>query len=330
LEHDLALHMPAKHEIRRKTAMELRHLRYFVAVAEEQSFTRAAERLWIAQPGLSQQIRALERELGLRLFDRLSRGVVLTEPGRIFLDKARLAIAAADDALATGRDAGAGLIGHLRLGLSTQARTELWPLVVEAFRARRPEVELTVMEAGSDTLVRDLRDGRLDAAIVLGPVTQSQLCSAVLEERRVVVALSERHRLARCERITADDLDGELVAVTGERGGASYDRLVGGLLSSLGVRHRLRPSGYGPAMFAPVHGGIAIALVPDSGLDADRRIATRPLDPVSTFRFELVWPAGVGSAVLDAFVESCQGAVMNAATRRRMRRTRGFAEPLAA
>jgi hypothetical protein len=260
--------------------MELRHLRYFVAVAEEQSFTRAAERLWIAQPGLSQQIRALERELGLRLFDRLSRGVVLTEPGRIFLDKARLAIAAADNALATGRDAAAGLIGHLRLGLSTQARTQLWPLLVEAFRARRPEVELTVMEAESDTLVRHLHDGRLDAAIVLGPVIHSQLRSAMLDE---------------CP-----------------------------------VRHRLRPSGYGPAMFAPVHGGIAIALVPDSGLEADRRITTRPLDPPSTFRFELVWAAGVSSAVLDAFVESCEGAVVNAASRRPMPRTPGFREPLAA
>jgi DNA-binding transcriptional LysR family regulator len=307
--------------------MELRHLRYFVAVAEEQSFTRAAERLWIAQPGLSQQIRALERELGLRLFDRLSRGVVLTEPGRIFLDKARLAIAAADDALATGRDAGAGTIGHLRLGLSTQARTELWPLVIEAFRARRPGVELTVIEAESDTLVSDLRDGRLDAAIVFGPVIHPQLRSAALEECPVGVAVSERHRLARRERITAGDLDGELVAVSGERGGASYDRLVSELLASLDVRHRLRPSGYGPAMFAPVREGTAIALVPYCGLEADRRIAIRPLDPRRTFRFELVWSAGLNSAVLDAFVESCERA---AASRTPVPRRLAIAERVAA
>jgi DNA-binding transcriptional LysR family regulator len=296
--------------------MELRHLRYFVAVAEEQSFTRAAERLWIAQPGLSQQIRALEREFGVRLFERLSRGVVLTEPGRIFLDKARQALAAADDALATGRDAGAGVIGHLRLGLSTQARTELWPLLIEAFRACRPEVDLTVIEAQSDTLLRDLRDGRLDAAIVLGPVVAPKVCATLLEERRVVVALSVRHPLARRARITASDLDGEVVAVSGERDGATYDRLVKGLLDSLGVRHRVRPSGYGPALLAAVQAGGAIALVPASGVEADRRIATRPFDPPSTFRFELVWPAGVNSAVLEAFVESCQSAVAGATRRR--------------
>src|SRR3954451_25197675 len=143
--------------------MELRHLRYFVAVAEERSFTRAAERLWIAQPGLSQQIRALERELGVQLFDRLSRGVLLTEPGRQLLEKARPAIAAADDALETARDAGAGFVGHLRVGVSTQARSELWSRLVEAFRAQRSQVELTVVEAESGTVLRDLRDCRLDA-----------------------------------------------------------------------------------------------------------------------------------------------------------------------
>src|SRR3954467_324566 len=115
--------------------MELRHLRYFVAVAEEQSFTRAAERLWIAQPGLSQQIRGLEREMGVRLFERLSRGVELTDAGRLFLPKAHRAIAAADEALATGRDAGAGLAGHLRVGISTHARWDLAPLVLESVRA---------------------------------------------------------------------------------------------------------------------------------------------------------------------------------------------------
>jgi DNA-binding transcriptional LysR family regulator len=311
--------------------MELRHLRYFVAVAEEQSFTRAAERLWIAQPGLSQQIRALERELGVRLFERLSRGVVLTEPGRIFLEKARLAIAAADEALATGRDAGAGLIGHLRLGLSTLARTELWPLLIGAFHASRPQIDVTVVEAESDTLLRDLRDGRLDAAIVLGPVKQqTKLRWTRLEERRVVVALSERHPLAGRARIAAEDLHGEVVAVSGGRGGASYDRLVSGLLDSLGVRHRLRPSGYGPAMLAPVRSGAAIALVPACSIEGDGRIATRPLDPSSTFPFELVWPESVASAALDAFVSSCEAAVGERSVLRPLRPRVPSVQPLAA
>src|SRR5689334_12774021 len=101
--------------------MELRHLRYFIAVAEERSFTRAAERLWIAQPGLSTQIRRLEEELGVKLLTRHTRGVDLTEAGKVFLDRARAAIAAADEARATGSDVEAGLVGSIRLGVATGA-----------------------------------------------------------------------------------------------------------------------------------------------------------------------------------------------------------------
>src|ERR1700760_4389761 len=102
--------------------MELRHFRYFVAIAEERSFTRAAERLWVAQPGLSTQIRRLEAELGITLLKRHTRGVDLTEAGELFLTRARVALAAADTASATGRDLEAGVVGSVRLGIASGAR----------------------------------------------------------------------------------------------------------------------------------------------------------------------------------------------------------------
>src|SRR5438067_1466793 len=98
--------------------MELRHLRYFVAIAEERSFTRAAERLWVAQPGLSTQMRRLEAELGVKLFERHTRGVDVTQAGELFLERARLTLAAAETAAATGRDLEAGVIGSVSLGLA--------------------------------------------------------------------------------------------------------------------------------------------------------------------------------------------------------------------
>src|SRR5215468_12518296 len=98
--------------------MELRHLRYFVAIAEERSFTGAAERLWVAQPGLSTQIRRLESELGVQLFERHTRGVDLTAAGELFLDRARTALAAAEAAGAIGQDLQNGLAGTVRLGLT--------------------------------------------------------------------------------------------------------------------------------------------------------------------------------------------------------------------
>src|SRR6201994_4700297 len=101
--------------------MELPPLRYFVAIAEERSFTRAAERIWVAQPGLSTQIRRLEAELGVQLFERHSRGVYLTEAGTLFLERARAAIAAVDAAGAAGHDLQAGVVGRIRLGIASCA-----------------------------------------------------------------------------------------------------------------------------------------------------------------------------------------------------------------
>src|SRR4051794_24720266 len=98
--------------------MELRHMRYFLAIAQERSFPRAAERLWVPQPRLSTQIRRLESELGVQLFERHTRGVDITDAGELFLERARTALAAADVARATGRDLEEGLVGSVRLGIA--------------------------------------------------------------------------------------------------------------------------------------------------------------------------------------------------------------------
>src|SRR3954463_10122934 len=136
--------------------MELRQLNYFVAIAEEQSFTRAAERLWVAQPGLSTQIRRLEAELGVRLFERHTRGVTLTPAGTLFLERARAALAAAEAAAATGLDLQAGAIGSVRLGIAGEARWRPAAALLRRFGEERPRVELTVVEAYGGTLWRDL------------------------------------------------------------------------------------------------------------------------------------------------------------------------------
>jgi DNA-binding transcriptional LysR family regulator len=142
--------------------MELRHLIYFVAIAEERSFTRAAERLWVAQPGLSSQIRRLEAELGVKLFERHTRGVNLTDAGQLFLERARAVLTAAEDARTTGRDLGAGLVGAVRLGIAIEAPPSAASPLLAEFADARPDVEVTVVEAYGGTLLRDLRDGRLD------------------------------------------------------------------------------------------------------------------------------------------------------------------------
>src|SRR3954468_6079495 len=127
--------------------MELRHLRYFVAIAEERSITRAAERLWIAQPGLSTQIRRLEAEVGIQLLNRHSRGVELTPAGEVFVERARVALDAAEAARSTGTDLEAGLAGTVRLGIATEAPAGLARPLLDAFGHDRPNVEVTVLES---------------------------------------------------------------------------------------------------------------------------------------------------------------------------------------
>ena len=176
--------------------MELRHLRYFVAIAEERSFTRAAERLWVAQPGLSTQIRRLESELGVQLFDRHTRGVDLTEAGELFLERARTALAAADAARSTGHDLEEGLVGSVRLGIVTGAG---WPgtsALLGRFGRERPAVELTVVESYGGTLLRDLRDGRLDAMIAPSEFGSAELRRVRLGREPWLVLAGPGHRLA--------------------------------------------------------------------------------------------------------------------------------------
>jgi DNA-binding transcriptional LysR family regulator len=225
----------------KQATVELRHLRYFVAIAEEQSFSRAAERVWVAQPGLSTQIRRLETELGVRLFERHTRGVTLTQAGEVFLERARVALAAADIAAATGRDLKAGVVGRLRLGVATEARRGLVSGLLHRFSRERPGVELTVLEAYSGTLWRDLRDGRLDALVAPTGHASVDLTTRQLGPEAWVVLIGTGHRLAGIGPVAAEDLDGERVAVTGHRDGAAFDHAVGELLAGLGVAPELVP-----------------------------------------------------------------------------------------
>jgi DNA-binding transcriptional LysR family regulator len=179
-------------------AMELRHLRYFVAVAEEGHVTRAAERLGIKQPPLSQQIRALERELDILLFRRKPRGVELTDAGRALLDDARFILAYIDRAVATTNRTARGEHGRIAIGFtSTAPYVPFVPRVIRAFREAYPGVSLGLEENTSGQLVEALRDEKLDAIFIRDPVTNpSGIAVSLLLEEEMVIALPRGHALA--------------------------------------------------------------------------------------------------------------------------------------
>jgi DNA-binding transcriptional LysR family regulator len=281
--------------------VELRHLRYCIAIAEERSFTGAAERLWVAQPGLSTQMRRLEAELGVQLFERHPRGIDLTQAGELFLERARAAVSAADLALATGRDLEAGVVGSLKLGLAAGAP---WPLASELllrFGRERPGVELTVVEAYGGTLWRDLRAGRLDALVAPTGHGSADLKTLELGYEDWVVLVGTGHPLAGIGSVDAEDLQGERIALTGHRDGAVLDRTVSDLLAELGVAAQLVPGAQGPARHAELATNEAVVLTtaPDA---VPSGVIVRRLEPRRTLAFELLWRDEVTSPALSELI----------------------------
>jgi DNA-binding transcriptional LysR family regulator len=295
--------------------MELRHLRYFVAIAEERSFTRAAERLWVAQPGLSSQTRRLEEELGVQLFERHSRGVDLTAAGELLLERARAAIAAADAAAAVGQDLKAGLAGTVRLGLATDARWHGAPALLDRFAREHEGVEITVVEGHGGTLWRDLRDGRLDALIAPSTFGSPDLSRIELGAEPWVAVAGAGHRLHGEGPLAASDLQGEQIVVSAHRDGAGYDRAVAELLGGLGVTGALVGGGPGPALHAAVTRGEAVALTtaPDALAPG---VVARPLRPERRLDFQLLWRDEASAPALQELIRTArETASVVAATR---------------
>ncbi len=285
--------------------MELRHLRYFVAIAEEGSFTRASERLWVAQPGLSTQIRRLESELGIRLFERHTRGVDLTGAGELFLERARTALEAADAARATGHDLEEGLVGSIRLGIFSGTA---WPgtaALLGHVGAERPAVELTVVDSYPGTLLRDLRDGRLDAMIAPSEFGSAELRQARLSHEPWLVLAGPGHPLAGSGPVAATELEGHRFVVTGHRGGAAYDRLVVDTLAALGVTATLDRGGPAPTMRAAVAAGDSLALTTALGA-AIGGVVARSIHPVRRVEFALLWRDETPAPALDALIRSAK------------------------
>ncbi len=180
--------------------MELRHLRYFLCVAEEMHFGRAALRLGISQPPLSQQIRALEEELGVRLFERTSRRVRLTEAGHLFEPEARATLTQAERAIEIARRAERGELGKLALGFTVSGPFAA-PVAgaLYQFRQQHPQVDLSLHEMGRDAQIEAVRSGQIDMGIVrdfLPPPLPAGMVAHCLVTEDMVLALREDHPLA--------------------------------------------------------------------------------------------------------------------------------------
>lgn len=226
--------------------MELRHLRYFVAVAEELSFTRAAERLHIGQPPLSLQIQAPEEEIGATLFDRSRRSVRLTEAGRIFLDDARRILRLASEAADTAHRVERGEIGQIKIGFTkSTAFSTIFPKIINTYRRRFPNVNLLLQEMPSARQLSRLADYALDVAFIRPTSSEMHRDFEVmdLECHPLAVVLPEKHRLVKARKVKVQDLKGERFILFPEDEGTMLNPFVHRLCAAAGFEPHIAMEG---------------------------------------------------------------------------------------
>jgi DNA-binding transcriptional LysR family regulator len=288
--------------------VELRQLRYFVAVAEERNFGRAAQRLRIAQSGLSQQIRALERTLGVRLFDRDARPVRLTQRGTALLEHARLILELADRATEQVAAPGGSRTTVLKFGGSSFGNGPVVDQVLTAARARLPDVDLQV---SLDTTVHNiaaLNRRSLDVIFAYAPYESPETPRYLrLGTIELLLAMPERHRLAAADRVPRDELLKESFLI-GPRSinPPLFDRINRLLIGRLHHPKTLEISDVGPARFRLVADGLGVTpvAVPTEQLLPIPGIAYRRIeDPVPTIEHGLLWFDDHVSPAVSAFLD---------------------------
>lgn len=287
--------------------MELRHMRYFVAVAEELNFRRAAERLRLAQPALSAQIKQLEEELGVRLFDRTTRSVNLTPAGHVFLEQSREVLAKASLAGETARKAGIGQVGTLRLGFITLATTPKLARALRHFHQRYPNVQIIVSDHTSAEQFNLLEHGEIDLGLLRPPVDSPELMCREFEEALQMLAAPSGHRLARKPDLEWKDFDGEgLVMIQTVNQHRFYDEF---LNACAGAGAKVHPSQYAKDISSKLWlisagFGIAPTTAGISGIKLPG-LVFRPLPPgLPPVKTVLAWRRDSSSPVLRNFLDS--------------------------
>lgn len=289
--------------------MELRHLRYFIAVAEELHFGRAAERLGISQPPLSQQIQALEEEIGARLFERTNRRVELTDAGRLFLDESRQVLAQVEKAVLLARRAHLGELGELKIGFTSSAPfTSTIPSSIHAFRKAYPDVHLDLQEMSSRQVLKALLEESLQVGVIRPLALPDAVHWVELFREPLVAVLRADHPLA------AGSEDGLAIAALAEEPFVFFPRSYGtGLYDQ--VIALTRQAGFSPriaqeaseamTIIGLVSAGLGVSILPASfrRTRVDGVVYRTLSDPEATTAVWLVRRQNEGSPLALSFID---------------------------
>ena len=293
--------------------MELRHLRYFVTVAEELHFGRAAERLHLSQPPLSMQIKALESEIGTQLLERSRRKVELTPAGSVLLREARDILARVEQATAAAQRAGRGEIGELTIGFISIADYNVLPQVLSEFRLRQPSVRLNLREATTDAQVLDLVQQRIDVGFALAPIQDGRLATRALLSEPLVAALPESHPLARARGpLSVTRLaDSPFILFPRHMAPGLYDDVVS-FCRQAGFSPRVEQEAVQmQTIISLVSAGLGVAMIPASMRNLGRTgVVYRNLrEPSPQTEILVAWRKGETAPALVRFLESVETVV---------------------
>jgi DNA-binding transcriptional LysR family regulator len=292
--------------------VELRHLRYFIAVAEELNFSRAAQRMHMAQPPLSAAIRQLERDLGVDLFVRTTREVRLTDAGHAFLAGARRTLADAERAAEDAKRAAAGETGQLRIAYSWSTRFATLPALGRAFRAAHPDVELMAQEMWNARMPPAFANGSIDVALSLCPEVAAELELAAIRKERLVALLPDAHPLAHEATIPLSALaDDEFIVFPREIAPRLHDAFMS-IYRRAGFEPRVRNESFHTGWDLGVLADIpAVAAAPQTvaGGLPDGIMAVPVGEPTDSLETCVVWRADDTSPIVAAFVDIAQAAL---------------------
>ena len=288
--------------------MELRHLRYFVGVAQELNFTRAARRLRVAQPALSRQIRQLEDEVGVRLFERNRRGVHLTDAGRAFLTEAQSLLEQSEQAIRVAQAARQGNKGLLNLGYVWGLFHSLVPAAVERFRRQNPDAAVNLFDATATQQAEALLEGKLDAGFI-GFAHEAD--AARLAKRRVgscsfVAALPKGHPVARKARVSLASLSQDFFFAISEQSYPGASRVMLATCGRAGFRPKiLQAAERGHTILSLVAGNCGVALLPEPLRALPHPgVVFRPVVQPTRSDLFIAWRASRPSVLRDAFLNS--------------------------
>jgi len=286
-------------------AMELRHLRYFIAVADTLHFTRAAARLHIAQPALSQQIRVLEREVGVELFRRSSRHTEITDAGRVFLVEAKRIVAQADRSIEIARRAQRGEIGEIVIGFEGAAAYDLLPRILSRFRACYPAVRIVLEQQGTTEQIDALLSGRIDVGLLLPDTRSAALSTEVVSREPFIAALPLGQPLAATARIPISALaTEEFVLFPRDTAALPYDQIIA-MCAAAGFSPRVaQESVRYVTIIGLVAAGFGVSIVPRCvGNLRHEQVVFRPFTEATPFlERAIAWHPDNRSAAVNAFL----------------------------